>query len=102
MGLLDDYNQSMGGEDAKAADPADSRKKRAELERQIVIAESDLKKVLREKQDFENLERRLKKEEERIRVERDNLDEKLKKVQDNQRLLEEEIHGLKKKLKILV
>ena len=101
MGLLDDYNQSMGDEDAPAADPADSRKKRAELEQQIVIAESDLKKVLREREDFEAEKRRLKKEEERIRVERDALDEKLKKIQDNQRLLEEEIKGAKKKLKVL-
>jgi len=100
MGLLDDYSQNdaVGGD---AADPADSRKKRAELERNIVIAESDLKKILREKADLEIEQRRLKKSEERIRVERDALDKKLKKVQDDQRLLEEEIHRLKKKLKLV-
>lgn len=105
MSLLDDYKNSQTDEaDAgtSAADPAaDSRKKRAELERQIVIADSDLKKVLRERQEMESQQRRLKKDEERIRVERDALDERLKKTEDNQRLLEEEIHGLKKKLKVL-
>jgi len=43
MSLLDDYNQNTGDESA----PADIRKKRAELERQIVILESDLKKARR-------------------------------------------------------
>lgn len=104
MGILDNYqNLQDENTDAEenAADPSVLRKKRAELERQIVILESDLKKLLREKQDFEMSQRRLKKEEERIRVERDILDKKLKKMQDNQTLLEEEIHSLKKKLKIL-
>jgi len=100
MGILDDYSQNdtVGGD---VADPVDSRKKRAELERQIVIADSDLKKLLREKQDLEAEQRRLKKEEERIRVDRDVLDKRLKKMQDDQRLLEEEIHRLKKKLKLV-
>ncbi|OGI26475.1 MAG: hypothetical protein A3J76_00805 [Candidatus Moranbacteria bacterium RBG_13_45_13] len=102
MSLLNDYNQNMGGEDSQIADPADSRRKRDEVERQIAITESDLKKVLRERTDLESEQRRLKKEEERIRVERDALNEKLKKIQDNQRLLEEEIRGFKKKLKTLV
>lgn len=101
MSLLDDYNQNMGDEDTQAVDPTDSRKKRAELERQIVISESNLKKVLREREDLEIEQRRLKKSEERIRVERDALDKKLKKVQDSVRLSEEEIHSLKKKLKVL-
>ncbi len=101
MTLLDDYNQSAS-DDSQKKDPADSRKKRAELERQIVIAGSDLKKTLREKQDMEALGHRLKKDEERIRIERDALDEKIKKISEEQRLLEEEIGGLKKKLKILM
>lgn len=100
MGLLDDYNQNAG-DDASAADPADVRKKRAELERQIVMTESDLKKILREKEDFEMEQRKLKKQEERLRVDRDALDKKLKEMEDSQRLLEEEIKSLKKKQKIL-
>ena len=103
MGLLDDYSQ-LGEEIGEAEDVSDSavlRRKRAELERNIVILGSDLKKVLREKQDLEIEQRKLKKSEERIRVERDALDEKLKKTNEDQRLLEEEIKGLKKKLKIL-
>jgi len=101
MSLLDDYNQNISDENSQAVDPSDIRKKRAELERQIVIADSDLKKLLREKQDLEADQRRLKKEEERIRIDRDALDKKLKKIQDNVRLLEEETHSLKKKLKVL-
>ena len=72
-----------------------------ELESQIVISESNLKKILREREILEIEQRRLKKSEERIRVERDALDRKLKKIQENQRYSEEEIRGLKKKMKII-
>lgn len=102
MGLLDDYNQSMGDDGSQTADPADLRKKRAELERQIVITESDFKKIIREKQDLEMEKRKLKKEEERLRVERDALDEKLKKVTEEERVLSEEVKVLKKKQKTLI
>lgn len=91
----------MSDEDSQAADPADVRRKRAEIERSIVISESDLKKLLREKQNLEIEQRKLKKEEERIRIDRDALNRKLKKLEDDQRLLEEEIHRLRKKLKTL-
>jgi chromosome segregation ATPase len=99
MALLDEYLQNSGGDDD--TDPGDLRRKRAEINRQVVISESNLKKVLRERDDLEIEQRRLRKSEERIRVERDALDGRLKKVQDNQRLLEEEIKGLKKELKVL-
>jgi chromosome segregation ATPase len=103
MSLLDDYQNldETPGKSSGGDDPGATRKKRAELERQIVIAESDLKKLLREKQDLEEQQRRLKKEEERLRVDRDILDKRLKKIQDSQMLLEEEIKNLKKKLKVL-
>lgn len=101
MGLLDDYNQNAGDEGAAAADSVDIRKKRSELERNIIIADADLKKLLREKQGLEIEQRKLKNEEERIRVEREALDKTLKKMNDDQRFLEEEIKGLKKKLKTL-
>jgi len=103
MGLLDDYSHfdEETGEAEDVSDPNARRRRRAELERNIVIAESDLKRLLREKQSLEIEQRKLRKEEERIRVDRDVLDKKLKKLQDDVRLLEEEIHGLKKKLKVL-
>jgi hypothetical protein len=101
MSILDDYNQNASDDGSPATDPADSRKDRAELERQIVMSDSDLKRVLREKADFESEQKRLKKAEERIRIERDALDENIKNLQNNQMLLEEEIRGLKKKLKVL-
>jgi len=103
MGLLDDYSQFEGevDEDENISDPDVLRRKRAEIERTIVIVDSDLKRLLREKKIFEIEQRKLKKHEQRIRVDRDALDEKLKKMNEEQRLMEEEIHGLKKKLKVL-
>jgi SpoVK/Ycf46/Vps4 family AAA+-type ATPase len=105
MGLLDDYSK-YSGEDVEEAedisDPAVLRRKRAELERNIVMTEADLKKTLREKQALEVEQRKLKKEDERIRVERDALDKKLKKIEDDERYQTEEIKGLKKKLKLLI
>jgi len=102
MGLLDDY-QNLGDESGENSPDAvqDIRKKRADLERSIVIAESDLKKILREKTDVELGRRKIKKEAERIRVERDALDVKFKKMENDQRILEEEIKVLKKKQKVL-
>ena len=97
MTLLDEYLQNSGD----SSNPGGLRRKKEEINRQVVISESNLKKVLREKVDLEIEQRRLKKSEERIRVERDALDLKLKKVQNNQRLLEEEINGLKKEMKVL-
>jgi|GEM_PF-926009 hypothetical protein len=105
MGLIDDYSK-YSDEDVEEtediSDPAVLRRKRAELERNIVIAEADLKKTLREKQALEVEQRKLKKEDERIRVGRDALDKKLKKIEDDERYQTEEIKGLKKKLKLLI
>jgi chromosome segregation ATPase len=104
MGLIDEYRGSQGDEDGGGIDPSGpvaTRKSRADLERQIIMVNSDLGKLLREKDDLELEQRKLRKEEERIRIERDALDEKLKKMENDQRLLEEELKGLKKKLKIL-
>lgn len=101
MSLIGDYNQDVSDEDSEPVDPMTSRKKRAELERQIVILDSDLKKTVREIEELDQQRRKFKKEEERIRIERDELDKKLKKLQDDRRFLEEQITGLKKKLKIL-
>jgi len=102
--LLDDYQNAdeIADDDSNLDDPNAARKKRSEIELQIVILSSDLKKILREIVDLEAQKRKFKKEEQRIRIERDELDKNLKKLQDDQRRLEEEIGGLKKKLKILV
>jgi len=103
MALLDDY-QNIGettDDESSAVDPNAARRKRTDLERQIVILDSDLKKTLREIEDLEQQRRRFKKEEERIRIERDDLDKKLKKLDNDRMILEDQIHGLKKKLKVL-
>jgi len=56
MGIIDDYLQSedTGDEgDVVISDPDRLRRKRADLERQIVMVDSDLRKILRSKQDLE-------------------------------------------------
>jgi len=102
MGILGDYLQSKeeGGEGSNL-DPQTLRRRKADLERQIVIADSDLRKILREKQEFEMQQRRLKKSEERIRVERDSLEKILKKMENDQMVLQDEILKYKKQLKVL-
>jgi len=103
MGLLDDYQNmdEVADEESSVSDPSASRRKRSELERQIVILDSDLKKTLREIEDLEQQRRRFKKQEERIRIERDELDKKLKKLENDRTFFEQDIQGLKKKLKTL-
>lgn len=103
MGILDDY-QNVGeevDEESSASDPSDARRKRSDLERQIVILDSDLKKMIREIEDLEQQKRRFKKEEERIRIDRDELDKNLKKLDNDRTSLDDQIRGLKKKLKAL-
>lgn len=105
MSLLDDYQKSQeenAGEAGAPADPADDRRARAEIERQITMTDSDLKKTIREIEDMEQQKRRFKKEEERLRVEENILDTEVKKLYNTRMSLEEEIRGLKKKLKMLL
>lgn len=104
MSLIDDYQNSseVADDDSNLNDPNAGRRKRSELERQIVILDSDLKKTIREIEDLEQQRRKFKKEEERIRIERDGLDKKLKMLNNDRMSLEEQIGGLKKKLKVLV
>src|SRR4030042_2878982 len=101
MSLIDDYQNlnQAGGDDSSGNDPNAARRKRSELERQITILDSDLKKILREIEDLEQQKRKFKKDEDRIRVERDELDKTLDKLEDDRNRLEEGIQGLKKELK---
>lgn len=104
MGLIDDFQdaQNDGSEgEMGSIGGSTKRKDSADLERQIIMVNSDLKKLLREKEALELEQRKLRKDEDRIRLEREILDEKMKKMDNEQRLLEEEIKGLKKKLKTL-
>jgi len=104
MGLLDDYQNidETSDDESSAIDPSATRRKRSDLERQIVILDSDLRKTQREIEEYEIQKRRLKKEEERIRIDREDLDKKLKMLDNDRMSLEEQIRGLKKKLKVLV
>jgi chromosome segregation ATPase len=103
MGLLDDYQNSGGeaGDESSASDPNEARRKRLDLERQIVILDSDLKKTEREIEQYEMQKRKFKKEEERIRIDREDLDKKLKNLDNDRMSLEDQIRLLKKKLKTL-
>ena len=69
MSLLDDYQNmdEASDDESSAADPGASRRKRADIERQIVMLDSDLKKTEREIEDMEQQRRKFKKEEERIK-----------------------------------
>ncbi|MFA6284904.1 MAG: hypothetical protein WC643_00015 [Parcubacteria group bacterium] len=103
MGILDDYksDNEAADEESSTSDPSEARRKRLDIERQIVILDADLKKILREIEDLEVQKRKFKKEEERIRIDRDDLEKTLKKIGTNRMFLEEELRGLKKKLKSL-
>lgn len=103
MGILDDYksNNEAVDTEASAVDPEEGRRKRLEIERQIVILNSDLGKIMRDIEDLEMQKRKFKKEEERLRIDRDELDKTLKKMDNDRMLLEDQIRLLKKKLKSL-
>lgn len=103
MALIDDYQNidAEAGDEESAADPLAARRKRLDLERQIVILDSDFKKVLREIEQYEQQKRKFKKEEERIRIDREELDKKLKSLDNDRMSLDDQIRGLKKKLKVL-
>ena len=103
MGILDDYksdNEALD-EESSASDPSEARRKRLDIERQIVILKSDLGKIMREVEDLEIQKRKFKKEGERLRINRDELEKTLKKKNTDLMFLEEEIKGLNKKLKSL-
>jgi chromosome segregation ATPase len=103
MSLIDDYQNI--DEDAKEGlsetDPSALRRKRMDIERQIVILDSDFRKNQREIEQYEMQKRKFKKDEERIRIERDDLDKKLKSLDNDRVSLEDQIRLLKKKLKTL-
>ncbi|MFA6193553.1 MAG: hypothetical protein WC726_01685 [Parcubacteria group bacterium] len=103
MGILDDYksDNEAADEESSTSDPSEARRKRLDIERQIVILKSDRGKILREVEDLEIQKRKFKKEEERLRINRDDLEKTLKKKSTDLMFLEEEIKGLNKKLKSL-
>jgi len=103
MGLLDDYQNidETADDGSPALDPSTMRRKRMDLERQIVILDSDLGRTKREIEQYEMQKRKFKKEEERIRIDREDLDKKLKNLDNDRVSLEDQIRLLKKKLKIL-
>ncbi|MFA6194036.1 MAG: hypothetical protein WC726_04205 [Parcubacteria group bacterium] len=103
MGILDDYksDNEAADEESSTSDPSEARRKRLDIERQIVILKSDRGKILREVEDLEIQKRKFKKEEERLRINRDELEKTLKKKSTDLMFLDEEIQGLNKKLKSL-
>lgn len=77
-----------------------SEASREEIEHEMVITESDLRKVLLEVSVLEDDIRRLKKEEARDRIEREEKEETLRKKKGEKDMMEEELKQLKKKLNI--
>jgi len=101
MGILDDYksdNEDVD-EESFASDPSEARRKRREIEREIVILKSDLGKISREIEDLEVQKRKFKKEGERLRIDQDDLEKTLKKKDNDRTSLEDQVRGLNKKLK---
>lgn len=103
MGLIDDYQNidETADDGSPVLGPNELRRKRLDLERQIVILDSDLRKTQREIEQYEMQKRKLKKDEERIRIDREDLDKKLKSIDNDRVSLEDQIRILKKKLKTL-
>jgi chromosome segregation ATPase len=103
MGLLDDYQNidETADDGSLAMDPNTARRKRLDLERQIVILDSDLRKNHREIEQYEIQKRRFRKEGERLRIDQEDLDKKLKNLDNDRVSLEDQIRLLKKKLKTL-
>jgi chromosome segregation ATPase len=104
MGLLDDYQNidETADDESLAIDPNTLRRKRLDLERQIVILDSDLGKISREIEQYEIQKRRFRKEGERLRIDREDLDKKLESLDNDRVSLEDQIRLLKKKLKVLI
>jgi chromosome segregation ATPase len=85
-------------------DPAqqqDIARQKAELQRQIVMADSELKKIIIEKEKMDMELRGLKKDEERIKMEIQQKQQDLKKIEND--ILQEtnKVNDLKKNLNLL-
>lgn len=79
----------------------DTQRKKNALAREIIIQETDLRKIQQEKIHLETEFRRLKKETERIEATMKDAQMRLKETDEEIRKAEEFIRGLKKKLNLL-
>lgn len=86
---------------AKEDNTEDGKRQKNALAREIIIQETDLRKIQQEKNHLETEFRRLKKETERIDVTMKDTQSRLKKTDEEIRQAEEFIRGLKKKLNSL-
>lgn len=79
----------------------DKTSQRNNLQREMIMKESDLKKVLAEKTKLEGEIRELKKDESRIRIEMENKQGQIKKIEQEAMMMEAELKNLKKKMNLL-
>ena len=91
---MSDYSQN---------DPAEQEKhrKRNDLQREIIMSESDLKRVAAEKVTIEIEERKIKKEIDHLRISMQEKQKRLQVVEQDIMMREAEISHLKKQLNLL-
>ena len=81
--------------------PEDRHKKRNDLQREIIMLESDLKKVINEKMTVDNEERKIGKDIDRMRMDLENLQKKAHLLTQDIGVREEQIRHLKKKINLV-
>ena len=82
-------------------DDVEKKRQRSELQRSIIILESDYRKKITERVQIDADMRKLRKEEEMARVNQRVKQEELKKLDQDVMVMENEIKGLKKKLNLI-
>ena len=81
--------------------PEDRHKKRNDLQREIIMLESDLKKVINEKMTVDNEERKIGKDIDRMRMDLENLQKKAHLLTQDIGVREEQIRHLKKQINLV-
>lgn len=92
---------SYSGASHGGADDQDRRRKIADLQREIMMTETDLKKVMNEKVVLESEERKLKKEIDSLRMELQDKERKTRSADQEINTKQAEISRLKKMLNVL-
>ncbi|MFA6973386.1 MAG: hypothetical protein WC238_01425 [Parcubacteria group bacterium] len=93
------HNSGQGDEDKNAKQ--DKSRQRQEIQREMIMTESDLRKVTKEKTDLDGEIRALKKEEDHIQMSMQDKKARLIKVEYELTQIDVKIKGLKKKLNLV-
>jgi len=95
------FQNVQGGADDQEENSADAHRKRSDVQRDIIMQESDYRKKLTKKTEIEAEIRKMKKDEERIRIEIGEKREALEKLNYEILQMEAEMTRLKKKLNLI-